>query len=126
MPDDSFKEFVLDQLSALPNVRARAMFGAYGLYADESFFGILDEGRLFFKTDAQSQADYTAREMPPFTYESRGRMMTMGYHEVPPDVLESRDELVAWARRAIQIAARSKNPPKEPRPKRTFRKPSRL
>jgi DNA transformation protein len=126
MPDDSFKEFVLDQLGALPDVRARAMFGAYGLYVGESFFGILDEGRLFFKTDAQSQADYTARGMPPFTYESRGRVMTMGYHEVPPDVLESRDELVAWACRAIQIAARSKKPPKEPRPKRTFRKPSRL
>jgi TfoX/Sxy family transcriptional regulator of competence genes len=28
MADDSFKEFVLDQLSALPDVRARAMFGA--------------------------------------------------------------------------------------------------
>ena len=31
MADDSFKEFVLDQLSALPEVRARAMFGAHGL-----------------------------------------------------------------------------------------------
>jgi hypothetical protein len=25
MPDDSFKEFVLDQLGALPELRARAM-----------------------------------------------------------------------------------------------------
>ena len=77
MPDDSFKEFVLDQLSALPDVRARAMFGAHGLYSGEHFFGILDEGRLFFKTDAQSQADYTARGMGPFTYESKGKVMTM-------------------------------------------------
>src|SRR5271170_5903973 len=51
MPDDSFKEFVLDQLGALPELRARAMFGAHGLYAGDKFFGILDEGRLFFKTD---------------------------------------------------------------------------
>ena len=49
MADESFKEFVLDQLSALPEVRARAMFGAHGLYQGERFFGILDEGRLFFK-----------------------------------------------------------------------------
>jgi hypothetical protein len=27
------KEFVLDQLGALPELRARAMFGAHGLYA---------------------------------------------------------------------------------------------
>jgi hypothetical protein len=30
--DESFKEFVLDQLSALPELRAKAMFGAHGLY----------------------------------------------------------------------------------------------
>jgi DNA transformation protein and related proteins len=105
MADDSFKEFVLDQLGALPELRARAMFGAHGLYSGGRFFGILDEGRLFFKTDAQSQADYTARGMGPFTYEMKGRVMTMGYHEVPPDVLENREELVAWANRAIQVAA---------------------
>jgi DNA transformation protein len=105
MADESFKKFVLDQLSALPDVRAKAMFGAHGLYQDEHFFGILDEGRLFFKTDARSQADYVARGMEPFTYESKGRVLTMSYHEVPPDVLENPPELVAWARRAIQAAA---------------------
>ena len=107
MADDSFKEFVLDQLSALPEIRARAMFGAHGLYQGEHFFGILDEGRLFFKTDAQSAKAYEARNMPPFTYEARGKVMTMGYHEVPPDVLET-PELVDWARKAIQVAAKSK------------------
>ena len=111
MPDDSFKEFVLDQLSALPDVRARAMFGAHGLYQGEHFFGILDEGRLFFKTDAASQPVYVARGMEPFTYKSKGRGLTMSYHEVPPDVLENPAELVIWARRAIQTAAnRSKSP----------------
>ena len=108
MADESFKEFVLDQLKALPEVRARAMFGAHGLYCGEKFFGILDEGRLFFKTDGQSQADYTERGMEPFTYEMKGRVMTMSYHEVPPDVLENAPELVAWARRAIQAAINSK------------------
>jgi len=106
MTDNSFKEFVLDQLSALTDVRARAMFGAHGLYQGEHFFGILDEDRLFFKTNAQSRAEYVARGMGPFTYESKGRVLTMSYHEVPPDVLENAPELVAWARRAIQLAAK--------------------
>jgi DNA transformation protein len=111
MPEDSFKTFILDQLSALSDVRARAMFGAHGLYSGEHFFGILDEGRLFFKTDAQSEPDYTSRGMEPFTYESRGKVLTMGYHEVPPDVLEQPLELVIWARKAIEIAAaKSKKP----------------
>ena len=105
MADDSFNEFVLDQLGALPDLRAKAMFGAHGLYCGEKFFGILDEGRLFFKTDAATQADYTARGMEPFSYESNGKVMTMSYHEVPADVLEQPHELTAWARRAIQIAS---------------------
>ena len=113
MADDSFNEFVLDQLSALPDLRARAMFGAHGLYCGEKFFGILDDGRLFFKTDARSQADYTARGMEPFTYEMKGKVMTMAYHEVPPDVLEQPHELTVWAQRAIQIAAaKTKRRPK--------------
>lgn len=105
MAEDSFKDFVLDQLSALPEVRSKPMFGAHGLYQGEHFFAILDEGRLFFKTDAQSQEDYLARGMEPFSYESKGRTLTMSYYEVPPDVLENPAELAVWARRAILVAA---------------------
>ena len=118
MGDDSFKEFVLDQLSALPDLRAKAMFGAHGIYSGDHFFGILDEGRLFFKTDGQTQRDYTSRGMGPFTYEMKGKTMSMAYHEVPPDVLEQPHELTLWARKAIALAAaKSKKPPgqaKEP------------
>jgi len=114
MPDDSFKEFALDQLSDLPDLRAKAMFGAHGLYSGEKFFGILDDGRLFFKTDAQSQIDYTSRGMGPFTYEMKGKTMAMAYHEVPPNVLEDRNELTLWARHAIRLAsAKKKNPKKK-------------
>lgn len=112
MADDSFKEFVLDQLSAIPDLRARAMFGAHGLYSGEKFFGILDEGRLFFKTDATSQKDYTERGMGPFTYTMKGKTMTMAYHEVPPDVLEQPHELTLWARKTIQIAGTKRKPKK--------------
>jgi DNA transformation protein len=115
MPDDPFKAFVLDQVGALPDLRAKAMFGAHGLYSGDNFFGILDEGRLFFKTDAASAADYTARGMGPFTYERKGKVMTMAYHEVPPDVLEQPQELAEWARKAIGVAARSRKQPKPAR-----------
>jgi len=49
--DESFKDFVLDQLQALAGVDARRMFGGFGLYRDEIFFGIVYRGRLYFKTD---------------------------------------------------------------------------
>ena len=102
MRDDSFKDFVLDQLSALPEVRIRAMFGGHGLYQSDRFFGILMDGRLYLKTDEQSRPAYVERGMRPFIYEKARRTLTLHYFEVPPGVLESREELVAWARRAIQ------------------------
>jgi DNA transformation protein len=105
MPDESFKEFVLDQLAALPEVRAKAMFGGHGLYQADRFFGILMEGRLYFKTDEQTRPAYLERGMSPFIYEKARRTMTIHYFEVPPEVLENREEIVAWANRAIQAAA---------------------
>ena len=106
MPNDSFKSFVLDQLGAMPDVRAKAMFGGHGLYQGDSFFGILAEGRLYFRTDEMSQAEYIARGMAPFTYEQRGKTLTMRYHEVPPAVLEDSAELIAWALKAIQTRSK--------------------
>jgi len=105
MPEDFFKEFVLDQRSALPDVRAKAMFGAHGLYQAERCFGILDEGRLFFKVSETSKAAYVKRGMGPFTYEAKGKTLSMGYYKVPLEILEKATDLIDWARQAIQVAA---------------------
>lgn len=109
MGDDSFKEFVVDQLRALPDLRARAMFGGHGLYQADRFFAILFEGRLYFKVNQPSRAAYVKRGMNPFTYEMKGRIITMNYYEVPPDVLENTAELVVWANRAIRVAGEGEN-----------------
>lgn len=44
MKDDSFKEFVLDQLSESGDADCCAMFGGYGLYYNEVFLGIIMKG----------------------------------------------------------------------------------
>jgi DNA transformation protein len=67
MTDDSFEEFVLDQLRSLPELHAKAMFGGHGLYSGANFFGILIEGQLYFKVDEASRAAYAERGMKPFT-----------------------------------------------------------
>jgi DNA transformation protein len=47
--DVSFKDFVLDQLQGVPDLECRSMFGGHGLYQEETFFGIVFKGRLYFK-----------------------------------------------------------------------------
>ena len=105
MKVDSFRDFVLDQLNDLDDVTCRAMFGGHGLYLGKSFFGIVYEGRLYFKTDEVSRIEYSRRGMKPFHPSER---QTMKYHEVPPDVIENRDEVLVWAQQAIQIARHAK------------------
>ncbi len=66
MQDDSFKDFVSDQLGAMPDLTGKAMFGGYGLYHRTSFFGIIHKGRLFFETNAITQPLFRSRGMQPF------------------------------------------------------------
>ena len=105
MTEDTFKEFALDQLRALPELRAKAMFGGHGLYSGANFFGILIEGQLYFKVDETIRAAYAKRGMKPFTYTQAKKVMAMNYYEVPPDSLEDAELAVMWANQSIQLAA---------------------
>lgn len=97
--DAGYKDFVLDQLAALPGLRTRAMFGGHGLYRDEDFFGIVFGGRLYFSTDEASRAAYRERGMKPFR---PGPNQTLGrYYEVPLEIAEDAAALVQWARAAL-------------------------
>lgn len=95
---DSFVDYVLDQLNTLGGVEARAMFGAYGLYHAGVFFGIVHDGRLYFKTDEESREEYVRWGMEPFRPNEKQTLKS--YYEVPADVLEDDEALSLWALRA--------------------------
>jgi DNA transformation protein len=97
---DGFKDYVLDQLADLPGVTCRAMFGGYGLYLRNTFFGIIHKGRLYFKTDRMTAPRYRDRGMKPFKPTSRQTLKN--YYEVPVEVLEAADDLTTWASQAAQ------------------------
>lgn len=104
MKDDSFKDFVLDQLGKLPELECRAMFGGYGLYEEEIFFGIIFKGKLYFKTNARSAARYAKLGMMPFR--PNRKQILKNYYEVPVDIIEDSDRLAAWARESLSVAKR--------------------
>lgn len=100
MQESSFKDFILDQLAELEGVRARRMFGSYGLYCGRKFFGIVSKGRLYFKTDESTLPDYLKEGMEPFRPSEKQTLKN--YYEVPAEVVEEAESLVAWAKRAIR------------------------
>lgn len=97
---DGFKDYVMDQLADLRGVTCRAMFGGYGLYHREIFFGIIHKGRLYLKTDRMTAPRYRNRGMKPFKPTSTQTLKN--YYEVPVEVLEDSDDLSTWASQAAQ------------------------
>jgi DNA transformation protein and related proteins len=98
--DESFKDFVLDQLRELDDVEARRMFGGFGLYQDETFFGIIFKGRLYFKTDETTVVAYRKKKMKPFRPNPKQTLKS--YYEVPVEIIEDDHRLGAWAEAAIR------------------------
>lgn len=111
---DSLVEELFAALEGLGALRARRMFGGVGLYCDDVFFGLVAEGVLYFKVDAESVADYRAAGAAPFRPFPERPPAELGYFEVPLAVQERRERLLAWAERAVG-AARSRDAAKRPR-----------
>ena len=119
--------YVLEQLGAVPRVTSRRMFGGVGLYSDGLFFGLIDNDTLFFKVNDSNRGDYVARNMAQFRPFPDKPDLSMSYFSVPADALEDRDELAAWARKSVAVAAASAKPrrpraAKVAKPKRTARR----
>ena len=122
-----YLDYVLEQLAGLGHVSQRRMFGGVGLYSGELFFGLIDDDTLFFKTDESNAAEYQARNMPRFMPPSDRPMGPMGYHQVPADIIEDAEMLVAWARKAIAVALASRAAKVRPKArKRTARRPAKV
>ena len=105
--DDSFKDFVLDQLGELADLEARRMFGGYGLYQDETFFGIVHKGRLYFKIDGSTVGEYRKRKMKPFRPNARQTLKS--FYQVPLEILEDTERLGEWTAQAISCQKMIRN-----------------
>lgn len=121
-PRDPFVEELLLRLARLGELSARRMFGGIGLYADEVFFGLIDEGIVYFKVDDETVGAYRARGAGPFRpFKDRPEAAMHGYYEVPEGVLERDDELLEWARGAVGAGRRRDARKKKPRARKVAR-----
>jgi len=99
---NKFVTEVVSLLAELGDVRAKAMFGGYGIYCGATFFALIARDRLFFKVNEDSRGEYLLRGMEPFS--PWPGTVLKSYYQVPREVFESDEELVRWARRAVAVA----------------------
>ena len=104
-----FVEYVLELLSGLGGVKARAMFGGYGIYHEGIMVGLIASAVFYLKADDQNRPDFEQAGSRPFTYERQGRRkpVAMSYWEVPPHLFDDPQTLREWAERSHAAAVRS-------------------
>jgi len=99
-------EHILDQMHSAGMVRARKMFGEYGIYCDDRFIGVVCADQLFIKpTQPGTALEPHLERSPPY----KGAKTSL---IVSAELLEDSDRLAAF----VQATAKALPPPK-PRPK---------
>ncbi len=88
--------------------RVRKMFGGAGLYCDDLFFALLDDGAIYFKTDDETRKAFERRGLSPFTFEMKdGSSASMSYYSAPEEIFDDEDELRQWTTLALDAARRA-------------------
>ena len=108
-------DYLHEVFDAFGPIRARRMFGGWGIYHDGLMFGLYAAGRLYLKTDAHNVAQFEAEGCEPFTYMQRGKAVKLSYWSAPEVVLDEREQAAFWGRMAFEAALRgraAKNAPK--------------
>ncbi|HOH30128.1 MAG TPA: TfoX/Sxy family protein, partial [Candidatus Hydrogenedentes bacterium] len=82
---------------------ARKMFGGAGLYRESKIFGLIADDVVYLKVDDSNRLDFLKAGSAPFKpYPDQAA--SMSYYEVPPEVMEEREILTAWAVRSLDVA----------------------
>ena len=66
--DQSFVDYVVDQIKNAGEISARKMFGEYAIYANGKLFGLICDNQLFLKPTESGRAFIKeVVEAPPYT-----------------------------------------------------------
>ena len=103
-----FADYLVDCLRPLGPVRAKRMFGGFGLFLDGLMFALISDDTLYFKADAVNRPIFTGRQMAPFEYLRQGRRVALSYQAVPGEALEDEPDLLALARLGFEAALRGR------------------
>ena len=96
---------ILTLMTPLGDVRAKRMFGGYGLFLDDCMFALISRGEeLFLKADDGNRDSFGA-----LGRQSHGKMP---YYSVPEGALGDWSQTEPWAMGATAAAKRTKKPKK--------------
>ncbi len=104
-------EHIIELFAGFGRVSVRRLFGGFGIYADGTMFGLASRGVIYLKADDETAAAFREEGRGPLTYAAKGgRRTVMSYWQLPDRLYDDPDELAAWARTALAVARRAREP----------------
>lgn len=116
----AFVSYLLEMLEDFGQVRAKAMFGGYGIYKDDFMFAIVVDDTLYIKADNNSRELFAERGLSRFSYLKNYQECFMSYYRAPDEAIDSLELLSYWADIGYQAAMRAYRPTLKSRKKATY------
>lgn len=99
-----FVQECVDRLNeVLGYVKARGMFGGYGVYHEGRMFALIANDQLYLKADDGNRDTFVDGGSSPFIYESKNKRVEMSYFLADPDS----GDFAEWVRLATDAAERA-------------------
>lgn len=97
--DDLFIEF--------GPIKLKRFFGGEGIYAGDVMIAMVFDDVIYFKTDEETRKAFVAEKTKPFSFMKGGERVVTTWFALPDRLYDDPDELAAWARAALKVAAAS-------------------
>lgn len=101
--------YVLEKLEPHGPIKARAMFGGYGIYYGDVMFALIADNELYFRVDQESEKAFIEYSSKRFVYDGmKNKAVSLPYFTLPEEILESYTELPRWIETAYKTALKHK------------------
>ena len=108
--DPGLQGQVAELFAGLGDIRCRPMFGGLGVYADDLFFALADDGAVYLKGDDANEDAYRGAGSAQFSFPGKdGALQLMRYWRLPDAAYDDPDEALRWGRLGMEAALRARS-----------------
>jgi len=105
--DEGLYAWVGEALEPMGSVTLRKMMGGATLYLDGTIFGIMVDGELWLKSDAEADPIWDAESRDRFTVTFKdGSVDSMNYRRAPSDVYDDAEAMQRWVSVSVEAGRR--------------------
>ncbi len=100
-----FIKYVKELLLPLGELSEGVFFGGFSFKSGSKQFAMIMGNTLYFCVNDQTRKKYQSLHMVPFSYSTKKGIVNVNkYFSVPEELFENEEDLIIWAKEAIQVA----------------------